>query len=511
MALLSDAELTPPVAVRNAASKGVELHDAGRSGDGLKPETVRRANSIAVGEPQSEQWATVEAPAWFARHADDFERGVDDQDGEETPGYVAWLLWGGDPGRRWVERLKETYMQREQEEREGASTRSAPVVDTSGGAPVAILPGALGALLADSQRVAPPGALGVAHMEGPLYPRAYYEMRRELAAAVAAGERTVVLHVDSPGGYVAGIRETRRAIARARAAGVYVVAYVSGSAASAALWVASAADEIVASPTAMLGSVGVVVTIYRDDDEVREVVSSMTPRKRESADDPGFLADLQARVDDLARIMLDDISADRGVSVDALGGGAMFGAVDAVARGLADRIATDADDWMFLGGAMPLDYSRRVRSVTVAASTPTDGGLDMTEQERAALTAQNETLAATVEHLKAELSALREQAGAHEQAAAQARAEVTRRDAAAMVETHVAAGRIPQASRGAWVERACTLGTETVSAMLADLAPIVPVGSAIGHNGAGDALAATDVTRANDIIAAARRAKEGAR
>ena len=386
------------------------------------------------------------------------------------------------------------------------------MTDTTGGAPIAVLPGALAALLAESQRVAPPGALGVAHMEGPLYPRCYHEMRRELAAAVAAGERVVVLHVDSPGGYVAGIRETRRAIAHARAAGVYVVAYVSGSAASAALWVASAADEIVASPTAMLGSVGVVVTIYRDDDEVREVVSSMTPRKRESADDPGFLADLQARVDDLARIMLEDISADRGVSVDALGAGAMFGAADAVARGLADRIATDADDWMFLGGAMPLDYSRRVRSVTVAASLTTDGGLDMTEQERAAMAAQNEALAATVGRLESEMAALREQASAHEQAAAQARAEVTRRDAAAMVETHVAAGRIPQASRAQWVEDAVALGTEKVGAMLERLAPIVPVAAPIGHGGAGETLpAATDVTRANDIIAAARRKQEGAR
>ena len=80
-----------------------------------------------------------------------------------------------------------------------------------------------------------------------------------------------------------------------------------------------------------------------------------------------------------------------------------------------------------------------------------------------------------------------------------------------MVETHVAAGRIPQASRGAWVERACMLGTETVSAMLADLAPIVPVAQPIGHNGAGDALAATDVSRANDIIAAARRKQEAVR
>jgi hypothetical protein len=116
MPLLTQAELTPPDAVRDAARKGVELHDAGKSGDGLKPETVRRANSIAAGEPQSEEWATVEAPAWFARHEGDFERGEDDRAGEESPGFVAWLLWGGDPGRKWVEQLRDTWAERRSEE-----------------------------------------------------------------------------------------------------------------------------------------------------------------------------------------------------------------------------------------------------------------------------------------------------------------------------------------------------------------------------------------------------------
>ena len=68
MPLLTEEELTPPVSVQEAALKGVALHEAGKSGDGIKPETIRRANSIANGEPQSEQWVTSEAPAWFARH-----------------------------------------------------------------------------------------------------------------------------------------------------------------------------------------------------------------------------------------------------------------------------------------------------------------------------------------------------------------------------------------------------------------------------------------------------------
>jgi hypothetical protein len=42
--------------------------------------------------------------AWFARHESDKKPGWD-KPGQETPGYVAWLLWGGDPGRRWAEQM----------------------------------------------------------------------------------------------------------------------------------------------------------------------------------------------------------------------------------------------------------------------------------------------------------------------------------------------------------------------------------------------------------------------
>lgn len=39
--------------------------------------------------------------AWFARHAVDRKPGWS-LPGKETPGYVAWLLWGGDAGRTWA-------------------------------------------------------------------------------------------------------------------------------------------------------------------------------------------------------------------------------------------------------------------------------------------------------------------------------------------------------------------------------------------------------------------------
>ena len=500
MPLLTEEELTPPVAAQEAALLGVTLHEAGKSGDGIKPETIRRANSIANGEPQSEQWVTSEAPAWFARHESDWEEGVDDVPGSESPGYVAFLLWGGEPAAEWTEEMQQLYLVRRAKEQGGPVT---------GASAMAIDPAHMQALVKGAPKLSVPGALNVVHVEGPLYPMDYLSARLEMKRAQLQGEKVVVLHVDSPGGYVAGVRETRRAIARAQEAGIYVVAYVSGMAASAALWLASAADEIVLSPLAQAGSVGVVLTLMRDseDGDVVEVVSSQTPRKRGSTNDSDYMSALQGRVDKLASVMLSEIAESRGVSIEQLGDGSVYSADDAVARGLADRIAGDADDWMFLGGNMPLDYPRRVRSATAPAST--NGGaeeaLDMSEQNKAAEAVDNAALA-QVEQLQAELNAVRVQLEETAQAAAKASAELQKRDAEKMVDTFVHQGRVPQAKRGEWVERACRMGIDEVAGMLADLSPIVAVAAPVGHGGAAaDAVSddprSAEVRRANDMLA----------
>jgi hypothetical protein len=93
---------TPSESVRSAVRRGLAMYDEGRGGDGLKPETVRRARSIAAGAAQSTEWLTVEAPAWFARHD-----GTRPEDVDGSPWQVAWLLWGGDAGRAWANREKE--------------------------------------------------------------------------------------------------------------------------------------------------------------------------------------------------------------------------------------------------------------------------------------------------------------------------------------------------------------------------------------------------------------------
>lgn len=69
--------------------------------------------------------------------------------------------------------------------------------------------------------------------------------------------RGVLLHIDSPGGIVSGTREVSQAVANI---GKPIIAYTDGMAASAAYWIASAADVVMASVTAQIGSIGVVAT-----------------------------------------------------------------------------------------------------------------------------------------------------------------------------------------------------------------------------------------------------------
>lgn len=97
----SGVSLVPTAGMAAAARRGVALHEGGRSGDGLKPETVARAKKIAAREELTPEHVR-EMRAWFRRHKVDKKPGWSNK-GEETPGYTAWMLWGGDPAWRWSE------------------------------------------------------------------------------------------------------------------------------------------------------------------------------------------------------------------------------------------------------------------------------------------------------------------------------------------------------------------------------------------------------------------------
>lgn len=92
----------PPQGVADAAQRGLDLYDDGLGGDGLVPSTIRAARRLAQRLEVAPD-RVVEMRAWFARHEAD--RKPDWGTPPVTPGYVAWMLWGGDAGQTWAEKV----------------------------------------------------------------------------------------------------------------------------------------------------------------------------------------------------------------------------------------------------------------------------------------------------------------------------------------------------------------------------------------------------------------------
>lgn len=197
---------------------------------------------------------------------------------------------------------------------------------------------------------------------GPIFPRADYFSEVSGATSVSGIARmldhaladpdvaAIVLNIDSPGGQVTGVRELADKIFEADKVKP-VTAYVSGMAASAAYWLASAARQIVAERTATAGSIGVLCA-WTDDSAAKKsqglrdyvVVSSQTPKKHVDPKSREGLGELQHHVDVLADIFIGDVAAYRGVATDVVmrdfGEGRVILAEEALPVGLIDAIGT---------------------------------------------------------------------------------------------------------------------------------------------------------------------------
>jgi signal peptide peptidase SppA len=155
---------------------------------------------------------------------------------------------------------------------------------------------------------------------------------------------SIVLDIDSPGGEVNGCAEFANMIYESRGTKP-IIAYASGDAASGAYWIASACDQIIASETSLLGSIG-VVAVYRDsnDQSVLEIVSSQSPFKRLDPNSDDGKSRLQSRIDDLASVFIDSIAKHRGVDpptvLKEFGGGDVFVGKNAIRSGLADDVGS---------------------------------------------------------------------------------------------------------------------------------------------------------------------------
>ncbi|OGB89994.1 hypothetical protein A2625_01460 [candidate division WOR-1 bacterium RIFCSPHIGHO2_01_FULL_53_15] len=152
-------------------------------------------------------------------------------------------------------------------------------------------------------------------------------------------------------GGAAVVQELRAELARARAKGKKIIAYIEGSAVGDEYYLASAADKIVAAPGSAIGGFGRSLEIYRFGGLFKKFgvdYQVMYKGKYKTSFDwlsPQMNADqkamLEALVADIYRQMLNDIAASRQIPIEkvkAIGDGMVFPAGLAQKMGLVDKV-----------------------------------------------------------------------------------------------------------------------------------------------------------------------------
>ncbi len=174
--------------------------------------------------------------------------------------------------------------------------------------------------------------------------------------------------VDSPGGYVSGVEEAAQAMASSR---VPTRAVVGNMAASAAYWLASQTDRIVASsPLSRVGSIGVIVEGYNDDRMLAEagidhvvITSDGAPNKYADTGTEEGRAMIKTELNKLEAVFVQRVADGRNVSADKVrkdfGQGGVLMAGEALKAGMIDAVSAS-------------NISRHLSNIN--AQTPAVGG-----------------------------------------------------------------------------------------------------------------------------------------
>jgi signal peptide peptidase SppA len=257
--------------------------------------------------------------------------------------------------------------------------------------------------------------VAVLDIAGPLFKRAnmftrisgatsYDVTMRDLQVALDdPSVNAIILRVDSPGGEANGCDELATAIYEARGKKP-ITAYVSGQACSGGYWIAAAADRIVVSDSAVLGSIGVILGI-EDKTAAKEAagiktyqfVSSMSPGKRPDPATEDGRARIQKIADDLGEVFVAAVAKYRGVTAETVvtkfgAGGVEIGA-NAVAVGMADEI-----------GQFEAVFSALSKRGTRRSNQSSTGGFLMSDQTTSAA-AEGIEASADLEKIRGEVSA----------------------------------------------------------------------------------------------------------
>lgn len=183
----------------------------------------------------------------------------------------------------------------------------------------------------------------------------YAGLQDQVSALIDSGCKTIVLDVSSGGGEAFNCFQTGNSIRKmADANDVYLIAYVQDCAASAAYALTVIADEVVAHPQGMVGSVGVLVALMNNSKALEKAGLSRTfitagankiPFDADGEFREGFLADLQDQVNDLYEQFCAHVAHYTGLSVDAVKAteASMFRAPKALEMGLINSIKSNEE------------------------------------------------------------------------------------------------------------------------------------------------------------------------
>jgi ClpP class serine protease len=202
-------------------------------------------------------------------------------------------------------------------------------------------------------------------------------------AAKDAKLETLCIAWHTPGGSVGGLYEVTAAMDRLKAAGKRVVSLASEAMLSAGVFFGCMADEVVTTPTALVGSVGTFGGVYFDltgmleADGVEAHVIASHPRKAVgyfgAPVTEDLLDDAHRRIATHAEEFFAHVAAHRGLSVDAVRAmeARIYCGHDVVEAGLADRVVPTArgylEELVAGGGGPKVDMAPTPRP---AASKP---------------------------------------------------------------------------------------------------------------------------------------------
>ena len=320
MAIYKGQEINtkPTEAVANAAKRGLRLRKEFKRG-GTRV-GVTRANQLARRDELSTD-TVKRIKAYFDRHAVDMEAPKNkdpDAAGYPGAGLIAWLLWGGNPGRAWANRIVDKMKTIDEQQnstaadnkvwainpkhlQQASATLSAELIiddeddddmmddyamaEENG---VAIIPvaGVIGHKVSAVSKLL--GAVDTVDV---------------IAAIELAAEDddidTIILDIDSPGGTVGGVPELAETVEDVQRAGVKkIYAYTDSMMASAAYWMAAGANGIFAAPSAEVGSIGVYLPVMDTSKALAEkgvTVEIFKSGKYKAAGFPGVALDEEVR------------------------------------------------------------------------------------------------------------------------------------------------------------------------------------------------------------------------